>query len=445
MALLTLKSDNPQFSYCIVANPSSPLSVKTFKKGAFYGYYINEQEYAVLFRDNIAAEQNTYKAHPDAAYEYLSINEYADARFINNAINRMFHTAYTGSEYDVVGNNSMTVFGVETNERVLSLFQKFFTQDTFEYETIGTKCFKVTISVNNTMSYLLKLGTVFSLFASIEGNDNFIYIEDDLTDKYINLLKDLNAPYFIRYVFKISMLRSEKRFEKIKPILEANTSHPMTFTFGDTHKARMDYIYNLIKYNGMQGLTDEEKKKYVRPHLPIVDIGTGYDFRYLKMLQKEMAYEGQTYYAIERDEDAYEKIKARVKSNAMDNVKLFRTFDEFLEQYNGEEVNVICTEVLEHNEKDEALKLFRTVLEKVNYSKAIFTTPNSEFNAFYNFEEGQIRHDDHKWEPTAKEFHEFVRTVTANEPYNVHFYNVGDLVTVDNKVISPTQLVLIKK
>ena len=36
MGLLTLKSDNQNLSYCIVANPSVPMSVKTYKKGAFF-------------------------------------------------------------------------------------------------------------------------------------------------------------------------------------------------------------------------------------------------------------------------------------------------------------------------------------------------------------------------------------------------------------------------
>lgn len=407
MAILHLKSTNPDLSYILMKNPTSGAQLKKHKKGYLIGFYplindkLNESEYIIAFKDNPL--ECSYKEHEKAQFEYISNNQYNDARFINDAISEMLLSAReekkTGEWDSNEFEHEMFISAVETNERALSLFQRHYKNIEISWEEISKNNFRVNFKTKSKLSYLLKFATVFSLFTSLEGNSNFIYIEDHLASKYVRLLNDIDAPYFIRYIFKISMLRSFNRFNEFKDVLGTDL---MTFEFGDTHTQRMDFIAKLL-LNSMPNGSKEYKYKN-----NILDIGAGYDFRYLKMIYPTIENSNVIYYAIERDEDAYEKINARIKTNGWRNVRLYKTYEEFQKDYTGEELNVICTEVLEHNEKQDAINLVRNLIVDLAYNMMIFTVPNKNFNEYYFEDENQFRHDDHKWEPTQIECEEFI-------------------------------------
>ena len=133
----------------------------------------------------------------------------------------------------------------------------------------------------------------------------------------------------------------------------------------------------------------------------IIDIGAGIDYRYIKIFAPKLQAAGLTYYAVEIDFDARERIKAGLRNrNLEDTVELFESVDELLAHFVNyppkEKFTVICTEVLEHNEFTEAQKLVNKVCKHIPFDQFIVTVPNAEFNQFYGLE--GFRHDDHKWE-----------------------------------------------
>jgi hypothetical protein len=90
--------------------------------------------------------------------------------------------------------------------------------------------------------------------------------------------------------------------------------------------------------------------------------------------------------------------------------------------------DVILSEVLEHIEKDEALKLLQA-LRQVEVNKLIITVPNKDFNEFYGMAETEFRHDDHKWEPTYDEWVKFLGDAAKTTGlYLTKFCKAGDVV-----------------
>ena len=88
--------------------------------------------------------------------------------------------------------------------------------------------------------------------------------------------------------------------------------------------------------------------------------------------------------------------------------------------------------------EEDSKKIIKYVLDNIPYNKIIITTPNFEFNKYYNMT--GFRHSDHKWEYTGEQFISYIKDVV---PDNIpkEFVGIGD--TVDG--ISVTQAVIITK
>jgi hypothetical protein len=89
----------------------------------------------------------------------------------------------------------------------------------------------------------------------------------------------------------------------------------------------------------------------------------------------------------------------------------------------GGTVDVICTEVLEHNEFSEAKKIVRSVVDNVDCDRFIITVPNAAFNEHYGID--GYRHDDHKWEATADDL---LNLVPDGKNTYLSIHSVGDMV-----------------
>ena len=95
-------------------------------------------------------------------------------------------------------------------------------------------------------------------------------------------------------------------------------------------------------------------------------------------------------------------------------------------------------EVIEHLNEDRLDFLERAVFEFTRPELVIVTTPNKEYNALYEgMEENSMRHSDHRFEWTRKEFEEWAGRVAQKNNYRVEFLPVGEL---DEKLGSPTQM-----
>lgn len=438
MAILHIESMNENLSFVLQKNPNSGMLVKGNKQGCLFGFFPRRgnnavtNEYVVYFKD--ASDKITYKRHPDEQFEYLNASKYNDARFINYAIQEVLHSAREGKgdskKYDAPAFHTINVSLVETNFKTIDIFKRYFTNISINYEKVSTDNYRMVFVTlePTTLQYLLQVINLFSVFAQL-NSPTYTYMTEDLVKKYIRIANEIDAPYFIKYLIRVRMCRSESIFNSVKGDLEKSNRYKVTMQPGDTHDARIRWIYNLLAIVSNELVEQGRKPKWSLDRA-IVDIGAGIDYRYLKMFAPKLQDKGLKYYAVEIDEDARERIKAGVINRGLeDTVEIYESFDEFLKYHDEyltkERFDVICTEVLEHNEFEEAKKLVRKVAKSINFENFIMTVPNGDFNQFYGLD--GFRHDDHKWEATR----ELLSDLYKNVPHShLSISNVGD--TVDD-------------
>ncbi len=100
-------------------------------------------------------------------------------------------------------------------------------------------------------------------------------------------------------------------------------------------------------------------------------------------------------------------------------------------------------EVVEHLEPGRLRALERTVFEHARPVTVIVTTPNREYNAkFETLPAGSLRHPDHRFEWTRREFRNWANGAAERFGYTVHFATVGP---EDPEIGPPTQMGIFRR
>jgi len=100
-------------------------------------------------------------------------------------------------------------------------------------------------------------------------------------------------------------------------------------------------------------------------------------------------------------------------------------------------------EVIEHLDEPRLASLERSVFEYAQPGVVVITTPNAEYNVkFENMEEGKMRHSDHRFEWTRKEFEAWGAGIAAKYVYDVVFKPVGE---TDPEVGAISQMAVFSK
>ena len=194
-----------------------------------------------------------------------------------------------------------------------------------------------------------------------------------------------------------------------KERLETSARYPITLEFGDTHMMRISAI---------------SKRMDTAHH--VVDLGCG-EGRYVLRLASEL--KDTTYHAIDVDEECREKVIRSCKRKLVENVEVFDSLDAYLAtpQKQGA-YDFICTEVIEHMERDAGSKLVRRCLDHPNAENVIISTPNREFNHHYFEDSTELRHSDHVFEFTKEEFTHWLHGLWNQDKYNLEIFSIGDMV-----------------
>ena len=83
-------------------------------------------------------------------------------------------------------------------------------------------------------------------------------------------------------------------------------------------------------------------------------------------------------------------------------------------------------EVIEHVEPTRLPDLMRVVFGFAAPKNVFVTTPNAEYNELYGMDEGQIRHDDHRFEWSRDEFSAWCAATAERFGYTVRITGVGE-------------------
>ena len=134
-----------------------------------------------------------------------------------------------------------------------------------------------------------------------------------------------------------------------------------------------------------------------------------------------------------------EVVNRKARAKEIDNIATFRSLEHFLESYNGEQVDVILTEVVEHMSEGEAAEIIQQVCGGIDFERLIVTTPNADFNGYYELE--GFRHEDHKWEMGHEAFQQWFTDTVQGLPVEVEYLMIGDRVDV----IHTTQCAIVRR
>lgn len=88
---------------------------------------------------------------------------------------------------------------------------------------------------------------------------------------------------------------------------------------------------------------------------------------------------------------------------------------------------VVAIEVVEHLDPEPLALLGPTVLGRWKPRLFVMSTPNVEYNAILGVQQGKLRHDDHRFEWTRKEFQDFCGDIAERFGYHVAYTGVGKL------------------
>ncbi|MEK3785450.1 class I SAM-dependent methyltransferase [Paenibacillus sp. FSL K6-1230] len=418
MAIIQVTSTNPQFSFLIKKNPNSGMLLRSVRKGMAYGWYTDAQTFNVYFKD--ADNEISYKQHEQESFEYLNVSRYNTPLFPLNAISEFFSAPLkVQGEADTEGYEHtfhINMIHVEL-ERYIHFFEKHLLDFTFELTHLAHKSYSLTVKTKKSMYELLHTVSVLCLFLSIFGKE-FIDISDSILSKYIKSIHVMDAPFYIRSLFVRNFLSSRDRFRRYKAELERTDKYDIQFAYGGTGLQRRQYIGNVLPFDKA-----------------IVDVGCGEGFYALSFAGKIE----DSYYAIDINEELLEKVKRKAEARELENIVTCSSIDQFLESYSGERVDVILTEVIEHMSLEEAEQLIRQICAKVDFDRFIITTPNADFNRYYEL--SGFRHDDHKWELGEAAFRQWMIGIIGNLDVQGEFVAIGDCVNQ----ITTTQGVILQR
>jgi 3' terminal RNA ribose 2'-O-methyltransferase Hen1 len=195
------------------------------------------------------------------------------------------------------------------------------------------------------------------------------------------------------------------------------------------HNQRLNAVFEEIKKSGAK---------------TVLDLGCG-EGKLLRRLLNEAQFEQITGMdvSLRSLEIATDKLKlARLPFRQKDRIKLIQgslTYkDKRLEGFDA----AALVEVIEHLDPDRLRALERVVFEFSRPKNVFITTPNREYNVkFESMSADKLRHTDHRFEWTRKEFEGWANALAAKYNYTVSFAPLGP---VDELVGAPSQMGIFK-
>lgn len=388
MAIVQVRSTNPHFSFLIRKNPQSGMTLRSIRKGMAHGWYSDPQTYHVYFRD--ADNEVSYKQHQEEQFEYLNVSRYNTPLFPLNALGEFFSAPLKAKdERDTDGYTHEVLIPMIHIEqlRYVEQFEKHLKTMTFNAVHQAHKSYALTITAQSSLYELLHATSVLCLFLAMVGKE-FLDVSDSLLDKYIRSVQVIDPPFYIRSLFVRAFLSSRARFAAYREALERTDRYSIRFAYGGTGLQRRTHIASLLAFDKS-----------------ILDVGCGEGFYALAFAPK---IEG-SYYAVDIDPERLETVKRRAEEKELEQIVAFDSLAQFLDSYNGERVDVILTEVIEHMPQEEAKELIHRICRDIVFDRFVVTTPNADFNRYYEL--SAFRHEEHQWEMGETEFQRWLEDV----------------------------------
>ncbi len=293
-----------------------------------------------------------------------------------------------------------------------------------------------TMELNHQLTIRELLSHLYVLLPVLD-NDKHYYISQTEIDKLLakgeGWLADHPQKEQItrRYLGRFNAL-SRLALQRLLSVAQAETVDTKPFETASSkkvtlHEKRLELVKEKILATGAKKILDlgcgEGKLiKKLLPHRHITQI-TGVDVSYSELT----------------------KAKARLRMDRMNSqeaarISLFQSALTYRDKrFDGYDAAVLV-EVIEHLDEDRLQSLERSIFECAIPKTVIVTTPNKEYNIlFEKMEKDQMRHDDHRFEWTRKEFETWGQKVANRNQYHVTFLPIGE---EEDQVGAPSQMAI---
>lgn len=422
MHIIDITSTNPRLSYILAKNPATIKDTATpfsreMRKGMVYGWFTNEAATAfrILFIDHPTEVSFSSKF---GDFEYLDTSRYLSPSVTLSAIDVVLSSAVkTSCEDDLPEFQYSVEFCVFISDKVLKAAEHFYGILTTHSELC--KGVHRVVMTGNSMKRVLCAAQALAIVATLDHPDFYVLLKEENLVKYIRLLGDSGAGYYLTHLFCVKAFSNIDTFNKVKGALD-KIADGVVFEYGNSQTQR--------HYAIRKALLRVENGQKVSPGESLVDIGCGELFHSIKL---SSAYPAIT--AVEADPSVAKVARARlsrfsdtcVGSEVMELQATAAWVQESPLLF--EKADVLLSEVLEHNPKEESLSLLRAVVQsKANVIVA--TVPCRTFNPNYFLQEGEFRHPDHKWEPSLAEWITFCSDAAKSTTRRLQILGIGDSV-----------------
>ena len=204
--IITIKSENPEFSYLINKNPASPPRVCELRKGYVMGWF-NFSDVVDSSTPFCPYHMNFIEGFDESSFggqefEYLDASKYCHPFIINKCIDSLL--TKLSEKYDGQFKTQINITSLDISDKLYSTVVKHFTELTFTRTELRGGYFELQINSEIEFARLLKIVQIIGMYWTLADRD--FYTHDSLTEKNVQLLCDIDAPYYIRYVLKQKLI-----------------------------------------------------------------------------------------------------------------------------------------------------------------------------------------------------------------------------------------------
>lgn len=431
MAILTVQSNNPNFSHILSKNPNTIREQKKpfqrdMRKGRIFGWFEGEKDdvFRLLFVDSQV--ESSFGKDSRAEFEYLDKTRYSNGyAYVMMITNALASASTKAHELDSSEYKTEVKFVLDINSGFANRISHSIPGTSIK--KLNDYVHEITVQSNTVIS-ALNIAQVIGLVSAIRYGTEIALKEDALT-KYVNVMNRADAPYFIRYLFLSKAINNRHTFDKLKPLID---NDKFNLKFGNTQIQRHDEIKNAL----LSGIGER-----------LIDIGCGEMFHSFKLAQLYTTVVG-----LDADAEVVSANKGRIEKRQIDNVVCIQqeVTAEYIKEHRDlfDGADVLLAEVLEHIPLQTSKDIVRALLE-TDCNKIVITVPCSEFNQYFGDDcsgDDWSRHEDHIWEPSRKEWLDFVVTHTPTSGWYSVTTNIGDAVKQNNgEEISLSMMTIFRK
>ncbi len=398
------------------------------------------------------------KGNDFALEQYVNDRPYVSSSFMSAAIAKAYSSALNGRCKDkpelvdvaMAFTVKLSVLPVKGGDAVLrSLFEPLGYQiiavqhplDTAFPEWGNSRYFTVELSNKLTLQQLL---SHLYVLIPVCDNDKHYWVNQEEVEKLLEKGKDWLETHPAKEMIVRRYLKNQRSLanQALGVLLsedeaEEEVENEITIAAAEVEEPQLR-IHELRLHAAKDELLLAGAKR-------VADLGCG-EGKLIKLLLAEKQFEfvlgmDVSYRSLEI---AKERLKQeRMPERLVQRVQLIQgslTYrDKRLEGFNG----AALVEVIEHLDEPRLAALERSVFEYAKPGVVVITTPNAEYNIrFADYEEGKMRHNDHRFEWTRKEFESWGADLAVKYGYNVIFKPIGE---VDAEVGALSQMAVFSR